>query len=144
MQVNLLHKTDKTSSWALNTGDELKADEKFMSEHPDIYPKTLTLRIEWKEFTRRGCLGYSERHGNIAWKFEKDKENQDSDAAMLLQPVRVKRPQTGMGLMLLLYMRQKEGQRDVASTMRNRKDKLDTAIEQCRKICYLDEGLDPL
>ena len=63
---------------------------------------------------------------------------------MLLQPVRVKRPQTGMGLMLLLYMRQKEGQRDVASTMRNRKDKLDTAIEQCRKICYLDEGLDPL
>ena len=27
---------------------------------------------------------------------------------MLLQPVLVKRPQTGMGLMLLLYLRQKE------------------------------------
>ena len=29
-----------------NTGDELKADENFMSEHPDFQPKTLTLRID--------------------------------------------------------------------------------------------------
>ena len=29
----------------MNTGDDLKADEKFMSEHPDFHPKTLTLRI---------------------------------------------------------------------------------------------------
>ena len=34
------------------------------------------------------------------------------------------------------------GQRDVARTMQNGEDKLDTAIEQDRKIPYLDEDSD--
>ena len=37
-----------------------------------------------------------------------------------------------------------EGQRYVARTIQNRKDKLDTAIKQCRKIPCLDEDSDTL
>ena len=77
------------------------------------------------------------------WKFDKEEENQEAGAVMSLPPV--KRPQTGMGSMLSLYMEAAgEGQRDVTSIVQNRKDKLDAAIEQYRKIPCLDEDSGPL
>ena len=48
--------------------------------------------------------------------------------------------------MLSLYMEAgaDSGQRDIARTMQNRKDKLDAAIEVYRKISCLREDSDPL
>ena len=50
--------------------------------------------------------------------------------------------------MLSLYMEagggSGEGQRDVARTLQNRKDKLDTAVEHYRMIPCFDEDSDPL
>ena len=75
------------------------------------------------------------------WKFEKDEENVEVDAVVPPQPV--KRPRTGMVLMLSLYMEAGGGQREIGGTLQNRKDKLDTAVEHYRKIPCFDEDSDP-
>ena len=53
-------------------------------------------------------MSHVKRHGNtvrdmaiLCWKFEKDKKNEEADAVM--SPQLVKRPWTGMALILFLY-----------------------------------------
>ena len=67
----------------MNTGDELKANGKFMSGHRDLHPETLwesmfkgmhfmlnfkvfMSKILQEEFTRRGGLGFCEKYCNTA------------------------------------------------------------------------------
>jgi hypothetical protein len=78
------------------------------------------------------------------WKFEGKKGNKEAD---IMSPQPVKRVRTGMSSMMSLYMEAAGERQSVQAhdhSVQVRKDALDAAIEQYRKIPCIDENSDPL
>ena len=78
------------------------------------------------------------------WKFEEEKGNEEAD---IMSPQPVKRERTSMSSMMSLYMEAAGERQSVQAhdhSVQIRKDALDAAIEQYRKIPCIHENSDPL